>query len=145
MKKGIFYLLKETILNKKINEHELLTCKLSIQLWNKKRILIACDTEQQAKKIDEFLWKLYPNRFIPHNLSSEKYCNKIPIEICWPEKKSNTQRDMLINLQNKYLDSITSFHEIIDFVPINNNLKKLARERFLFYRKAGFNLTVLQY
>lgn len=47
-------------------------------------------------------------------------------------------RDLLINLQSQFADFATAFHEVIDFVPIDEQLKQLARERYKIYRSVGF-------
>ncbi len=36
-----------------------------------KRVLVACETQQQAEKIDEALWQRDPHQFVPHNLAGE--------------------------------------------------------------------------
>ncbi|WP_220683213.1 DNA polymerase III subunit chi [Pseudomonas aeruginosa] len=60
----------------------------------------------------------------------------------WPGKRGNAPRDILINLQTQFVDFATAFHEVIDFVPIDEQLKQLARERYKIYRRVGFTLTM---
>ncbi|MGP4883628.1 DNA polymerase III subunit chi, partial [Klebsiella pneumoniae] len=63
-----------------------------------------------------------------------------PVEIAWPQKRNSSPRDILISLRLNFADFATAFAEVIDFVPYEDNLKQLARERYKAYRMAGFNL-----
>ena len=47
----------------------------------------------------------------------------------------------MICLQTEFADFATAFHEVIDFVPYEDALKQLARERYKIYRSVGFQLT----
>lgn len=105
-----------------------------------KRVLIACEDQIQAEKLDEILWQREPYQFVPHNLAGEGPRYGAPVELCWPTKRGSSARDILINLQSTFADFATTFHEVIDFVPTDEHLKQLARERYKTYRNMGFNL-----
>ena len=61
-KNAQFYLLNP---EKKITVEQL-ACDLAAQAWRLgKRVLIACETEEQAFLIDEALWQRDPNEFVP--------------------------------------------------------------------------------
>ena len=80
-----FYLLNP---EKKITVEQL-ACDLAAQAWRLgKRVLIACETEEQAFLIDEALWQRDPNEFVPHNLSGEATQYAPPIEISWKGKRN---------------------------------------------------------
>lgn len=60
-KNAQFYLLNP---EKKITVEQL-ACDLAAQAWRLgKRVLIACETEEQAFLIDEALWQRDPNEFV---------------------------------------------------------------------------------
>lgn len=50
-------------------------------------------------------------------------------------------RDLLIALLPQFADFATAFHEVVDFVPYEDTLKQLARDRYKAYRSVGFHLT----
>ncbi|KLU17671.1 DNA polymerase III subunit chi, partial [Proteus mirabilis] len=104
--------------------------------------LLVCDSQPQAELLDEALWAREPHQFVPHNLAGEGPHYGAPVELCWPGKRGNAPRDLLINLQSQFADFATAFHEVIDFVPIDEQLKQLARERYKIYRSVGFTLTM---
>ncbi|PHM71895.1 DNA polymerase III subunit chi [Xenorhabdus kozodoii] len=157
MKNAIFYLLEKLPLEKlspetlssepsspdALQPHEWLACQLAADQWRAgKRVLIACESQQQAEKLDEALWQREPNQFVPHNLAGEGPRYGAPVELCWPQKRGNAPRDVLVTLLPHFADFATAFHEVIDFVPIDENLKQLARERYKSYRSVGFHLTM---
>ncbi|MFS9605916.1 DNA polymerase III subunit chi, partial [Klebsiella pneumoniae] len=63
-----------------------------------------------------------------------------PVESGWPQQRNSSPRDLLISLRLNFADFATAFTEVIDFVPYDDTLKQLARERYQAYRLAGVNL-----
>ena len=123
MKNATFYLLDNDATVDGLSAVEQLVCDIAAERWrNGKRVLIACEDEQQAIRLDEALW------------------SRAPVEIAWPQKRNSSPRDILISLRLNFADFATAFTEVIDFVPYEDNLKQLARERYKAYRMAGFNL-----
>ncbi|WP_288065597.1 DNA polymerase III subunit chi [Rodentibacter caecimuris] len=121
---------------------EQLACDLAASAWRLgKRILIACETEQQALDIDEALWQRDPNEFVPHNLSGEATQYPTPIEISWRGKRNAQRRDLLINLQQDVPEFSHSFTQLIDFVPVEEMSKVQARERYKQLRMQGWQLS----
>ncbi|OOF86887.1 DNA polymerase III subunit chi [Rodentibacter ratti] len=121
---------------------EQLACNLAASAWRLgKRILIACETEQQALDIDEALWQRDPNEFVPHNLSGEATQYPTPIEISWRGKRNAQRRDLLINLQQDVPEFSHSFTQLIDFVPVEETQKEQARKRYKQLRMQGWQLS----
>ncbi|AEW44847.1 DNA polymerase III subunit chi [Serratia symbiotica str. 'Cinara cedri'] len=142
MKQATFYLLEHNRASGVLSAHEAVACIISAEHWRSgKRLLIACDSQEQAQRLDEALWYREPHAFIPHNLVGEGPNLGAPVELCWPGKRSNTPRDLLIALQLQFADFAIAYHQVIDFVPYENNLKQLARIRYKAYRSVGFHLT----
>ena len=146
MKKVFFYLLEN---QKPASEscvlyHEKLACEKIAEIWQaNKRILVACQDQQQAERIDEYLWQLDTDHFVPHNLAGEGMKGGSPVEICWPQKRSNGNRHVLINLQEQFPEFAAVYSDIVDFVPVDERLKELARTRYKLYKEAGFNLKTI--
>ncbi|AGJ61313.1 DNA polymerase III subunit chi [Candidatus Moranella endobia PCVAL] len=140
MKNATFYLLNQASLNLM----EWLACYFTVDKWREgKLVLIACEDEAQALRIDEALWACDPDTFVPHNLTGECSPYGTPVEICWQQRRgSNMNREVLISLLlSVYADFASSFNEVIDFVPAEATLKQLARNRYKTYRSVGFQLT----
>ncbi|WP_334054382.1 DNA polymerase III subunit chi [Pasteurella multocida] len=134
-----FYLLSEQA------QMEKMACDFAASAWRLgKRVLIACETEQQALDIDETLWAREADEFVPHNLSGEVTTYATPIEVSWKGKRNAQRRDLLINLQAEVPDYVSSFTQVIDFVPVEEHLKVLARERYKQLRQLGWQLSTEQ-
>lgn len=138
MKQVQFYLLSE-------NNREEIACELAETAWRSgKKVLIACETEQQAFEIDELLWARDPDSFVPHNLSGEATQYATPIEISWVGKRNAQRRDLLISLQTQIPDYVAVFNHVIEFVPVDETEKAQARERYKQYRQMGWGLSTEQ-
>lgn len=144
MKFGTFYLLPQN--NQQKNNIEQLICNLTITQWRSgKTVLIACEDKSQAEKIDELLWIFDKNTFVPHDLL-KKNIHYTPIVIYWPQcYYKNVSKNVLINLMKKNMNFFFNFHEIIDFIPISETLKKFARNRYKSYKNIGFQLNIEKY
>ncbi|CUX97234.1 DNA polymerase III subunit chi [Candidatus Hoaglandella endobia] len=143
MKNATFYLLNN---NHKFSDGltvvEQLACYLATQKWRAgKRVLIACEDNIQALKLDDALWSFDSEAFVPHNLAGEGPRDGAPVEICWSQRHGNTPRDLLISLLPDCADFASTYYEVIDFVPDEDALKKLARNRYKAYRSVGFLIT----
>ncbi len=68
---------------------------------------------------------------------------RAPVELCWPQRRNNMPRDLLISLLPVYADFTSSFREVIDFVPNERKLKQLARDRYKMYCNVGLQLTMI--
>lgn len=142
MKHVQFYLLSQADSpDSEYSVKERLACDLAARAWRAgKRVIIACETEDQALNIDEMLWAREPDDFVPHNLSGEATTYATPIEISWKGKRNTQRRELLISLQTAIPDFINSFNQIIDFVPVDETEKAQARERYKQYRQLGWQL-----
>lgn len=144
-KQAQFYVIENLSSQGELSAAEQLACDLSAQLWRAgKRILVACETEEQALRLDEALWQRDVDEFVPHNLSGEVTNFATPIEISWVGKRNAQRRDVLISLQHNVPDFAQSFNHIIDFVPKNETEKAQARERYKQYRQLGWQLSTEQ-
>lgn len=150
MKRAHFYLMADlpipniaqfAMLDVQLNLQEHFACWLTLQNWRSGlRILLVCEDQAQAERLDEAMWQFDTEAFLPHNLAGEGNGLVSPVELCWPNKRGNASRDLLINLGAPFPDFATTFKQVIDFVPVDENLKVLARERYKQYRQIGFHL-----
>lgn len=110
----------------------------------KARVTVLCDTQKQAEAFDEFIWQYPPERFIPHNLYGEGPDMGTPVEILWQSVYQSMRqlrnKAVLINLSQAYIEQQSGIQQIIDFVPHDEELKVLARERYKRYKQAGCQL-----
>ena len=144
-KQARFYVIEKNSRQDGLSAEESLACDLAANAWRLgKKVLIACETEQQALELDEALWQRDAEQFVPHNLSGEVTNYATPIEISWVGKRNAQRRDLLINLQQNVPEFVQSFNQIIDFVPADEIRKAQARERYKQLRQLGWTLSTEQ-
>ncbi|WP_108652278.1 DNA polymerase III subunit chi [Dongshaea marina] len=143
MKKASFHVLSDSSEPGAIPAHYALACTLANQFYQQgKWLYLLCDDRATAEQIDEALWQLDPDLFVPHQLQDEVPGQKAPVEIIWDAPKQS--RSVLINLAREVPSFAARFEHVIDFVPADEDLKQLARERYKSYRQLGMQLDVIQ-
>ncbi|WP_413112675.1 DNA polymerase III subunit chi [Thaumasiovibrio sp. DFM-14] len=119
-------------------------CDLASQYYRQgQRVYIHTEDKAAAEQIDNLLWQREPDGFVPHNLLGEGPRQGAPVEIGWGYLRHSGHRSILINLANNAANFAVTFAQVVDFVPCDENLKQLARERYKQYRHAGIQLQTL--
>ena len=110
----------------------------------RKKTTVLCATQAQAEAFDELIWQCPADKFIPHNLYGEGPDMGTPVEIIWQSayqsmtKLRNTA--VVINLSQQYIENLSNIKHVIDFVPLQDEEKEKARERYKRYKQAGCQL-----
>lgn len=107
------------------------------------RVLVMAADQTQAEAMDELLWRLPTDAFVPHNLSSEGGHGS-PVEISWPGQTVAGPRQVVVNLSSDAPQAASRAQIVLDVVPQNEALRARARERFKQYRQLGFQLETTQ-
>lgn len=148
-KEALFYILPDSYLGEfgsLFSHHEQVALNLLFtQLKNKKKIYLHCDSQKQAEQFDEYLWQYPADRFVPHTLKGEGEKSFAPLQIGWGELPRSVRADVIINLEQEKPTHLQDKNCIIDFVPIDESLKILARQRYLFYKQQGFSLKTVHF
>ena len=138
MKTATFYLLPTTT-QSDADVQLALACRLATERYRLGQSLFVCVADQeQGWRLDEMLWQQEADSFVPHSLSDEPTAHQAPVEIGTGLPRRN--RQLLINLSPQAPAFAGRFAEVVDFVPTDDSLKQLARERYKQYRAAGFTL-----
>lgn len=141
MSQVVFYLLnEEATQERQISAHFAQACTLACFYYSQnKKVFIYTDNQQDAIEVDEYLWQFDGNSFVPHNLLGEGPRFGTPVEISW--QAPTHPRPILINLSLNVPDFALNFQQIIDFVPVDEQLKTAARTRYSTYKKMGLTLS----
>lgn len=127
------------------NEQSLLqdVCRVAAECYSQKlRTAILCKDQQQAENIDELLWQLPTERFVPHNLEGEGPAGGAPVEIFWSLEKA--MRPVLINAAAVSISNPHKHQKIYEFVLPDEHAKQAARVRYKAYQLAGCYMQYLQ-
>jgi len=137
----MFYQLEEQLNEETSDENSLLhhACLQAAYFYRqKKKVFIYTQDQKHAHDIDEMLWAFDAESFVPHNLQGEGPSYGSAVEISWHPPTG--RRPVLINLTQSMPNFSGQYSQIIDFVPCDETLKQLARERFKAYRQQGYTV-----
>jgi len=100
------------------------------------KVFIYTPDQTVAHEVDEMLWAFDADSFVPHNLMGEGPSYGSPVEISW--QAPSNRRSVLINLTESVPPFAQKFSQVIDFVPNDETLKQIARNRYRQYQQLGF-------
>jgi DNA polymerase III subunit chi len=103
-------------------------------------ILIAVDTEHEAKMLDELLWSFKPESFIPHHMIGDK--NKTQVEITYTTdsytKDYTGQQQVLVNISSQVPNYFSCFERLTEIVIQEPKVLENTREHYKFYKQRGY-------
>ena len=109
-----------------------------------KNINLRCLDANQANIIDDLLWQIPENLFIPHKLINDKKNKGCKVEISYPGTKSDKKYDSLVNLNPQLPSNYLDFQETYQIViKDNSNLQETARMSFKKCLKDGIKPTYI--
>ena len=102
------------------------------------RIYIHTADAAEAQRLDNLLWTFAAGSFIPHATSHDADAN-MPV-ILGQDAPPETFDDVLISLAPQVPECFSRFQRVAEVVGPGDEDKRLARERFRFYRDRGYTL-----
>ena len=116
----------------------LLVCELArkaydANLWT---LILARDAEQ-AEALDEMLWDMGDDAYIPHQMAGDEEDELTPVLIAPPEIDA-PMRALVINLRDGAVDG--SFERVLEVVPADDSAREPLRERWKQYKARGLDL-----
>ena len=114
----------------------LLVCELArkaydANLWT---LILARDTEQ-AEALDEMLWDMGDDAYIPHQIAGDEEDQLTPVLIASPDIDT-AMRALVINLRDDAVEG--SFERVLEVVPADDSAREPLRERWKQYKARGF-------
>ncbi len=100
-------------------------------------VRVADDTA--AARLDQGLWTHPAAGFIPHCKSDHALAKETPVIIDTAAIEPCTDQ-VLINLRPERPEYFSRFERLIEIVSLDDQDRKQARERFVFYRDRGFEI-----
>ena len=116
----------------------LLVCELArkaydANLWT---LILARDTEQ-AEALDEMLWDMGDDAYIPHQIAGDEEDQLTPVLIAAPDIDT-AMRALVINLRDDAVEG--SFERVLEVVPADDSAREPLRERWKQYKARGLDL-----
>lgn len=115
-------------------------CRLATKAVQQKlRVLIVAPEPEVLKRVNHLLWAVPPVSFVPHCLAHEPIAADTPV-LLTHDDTDPPHDHVLINLGDDRPKSFSRFQRLLEIVSNDDEDKRLARERFRFYRDRGYEI-----
>ncbi len=129
-------------------------CKIAEKNWlSGNRVLIQTDSADDSRQMDELLWNLRPDSFIPHGIATHEASDKQQPILLSHQKINDNNFQYIINLSSRASDicieaqatdnqpGSTPKELVIDeLLNQNEQRKQTARQHYKIYRDLGYSL-----
>lgn len=117
-----------------------IACRIAAKAFQqKKRVLIYSPQTEVLGRIDKMLWLNPPIGFVPHARAHEPIAAETPVILC-SSLDDPPHDEVLVNLADDRPATFSRFERVIEIVTTDAEDKRLARERYRFYRDRGYAL-----
>jgi DNA polymerase-3 subunit chi len=115
-----------------------LVCELAkkaydANLWT---LVLARDSEQ-AEALDELLWDMGDDAYIPHQVAGDEEDELTPVLIATPDIDA-PMRALVINLRDAAVEG--GFERVLEVVPADDSAREPLRERWKQYKARGLQV-----
>jgi DNA polymerase III subunit chi len=113
---------------------ELVKKAFEANLWT---LVLARDTEQ-AEALDEMLWDMGDDAYIPHQVAGDEEDDLTPVLISTPDIDA-AMRAVVINLRDGAVEG--NFERVLEVVPADDSAREPLRERWKQYKARGLEVS----
>jgi DNA polymerase-3 subunit chi len=99
--------------------------------------LVLARDAQQAEALDDLLWDMGDDAYLPHQIAGDEEDDQTPILIAAPEFDAPL-RPLVVNLRDHAVDG--AFERVLEVVPADESTRGPLRERWKQYQARGFEL-----
>lgn len=132
-----FYVLKST----QPEQRQAFACRLVEKIYHQgQQVYIHTDSAEQSAALDEALWTMRPDSFVPHEQVLADGHNNSPILIGHGDTTPPRLMDVLVNLTASQPLFFSQFERVAEVIDDNAAIKQAGRERFQFYKQRGYEL-----
>lgn len=104
------------------------------------RVMLSTPDEAMTATLDRMLWAYPGTAFMPHGRSDDPAAATLPV-IVDHASDAFPHHDLLISLHAAPPTFFSRFEHLVEIVGLDDEDKRLGRERFAFYRERGYELT----
>lgn len=102
-------------------------------------VLILVETPEQARDLDQQLWALPEESFLPHRCLEDTGQPPAQVEISHSQKLGE-HSDLLINLSEQPPEQLARFQRLAEVVIQQPDLLETCRKRFKHYQTEGYTI-----
>ena len=103
------------------------------------RVLAFCPDAEAGRKFSRMLWTTPAIGFVPHCAPDDRLAAVTPVIV--DHDGSHLPHDqVLLNLRHDWPPFFSRFQRLIEIVSLDEEDRRLARERYKFYRDRGYEI-----
>ena len=103
------------------------------------RVHAFCSDNEMSQKFSRMLWTAPAISFIPHCTPDDRLAAVTPV-IVDHDGGDLPHDQVLLNLRAEWPPFFSRFQRLIEIVSLDEEDRRLARERFKFYRERGYEI-----
>jgi DNA polymerase-3 subunit chi len=116
-------------------------CRLLRKIHRSKgRAVIWCEDAAELARFDELLWTFSDQDFIPHVAVDDPLAAETPFVLVAEDRIECPHHDVLVNLARQRPPPFSRFERLVEIVSADPDDRRLARERWRFYKDRGYPL-----
>jgi DNA polymerase-3 subunit chi len=117
-------------------------CRLAATAYERSSRLVVYSPDRAVlSEFDRALWTFQSTRFVPHCFVESPNAAETPI-ILAGSGDALPHHDVLLNLADDWPPFFASFDRLLEIVATDEEDKALARNRYAFYVKRGYDIRV---
>ena len=117
-------------------------CRLASKAYDQaKRVVVFSPDASVLGEFDRSLWTFQATRFVPHCYARTGLAAETPV-ILASDGEGLPHHDVLLNLGDEWPPFFASFERLLEIVTTDEEDKAKARERYVFYKKRGYDVNV---
>jgi DNA polymerase-3 subunit chi len=117
-------------------------CRLAAKAFNAGNKLVVYSPDgQRLRDFDAALWTFQATGFVPHCLVESPLAAETPV-ILAASGDALPHHDVLLNLSDEWPPFFATFERVLEIVSTDEADKERARERYVFYKKRGYDMQV---
>jgi len=106
-----------------------------------RRIVVRLNDANSVQRLDQLLWEMDRNSFIPHVTVDSPLVNETPIVLGQADRTSAwPHHDLLFNLADNVPPDFTEFRHVVEIVGLSDAQRQPARARWTHYKRLGHPL-----
>lgn len=115
-------------------------CSLSTKAYTRGlRVLAFCQNRETGQKLSRMLWSAHALSFVPHCDCDDSLVPVTPVIIDHVGNEP-AHDQVLLNLRSELPGYFSRFQRLIEIVSLDEEDRRLARERFRYYRDRGYEI-----
>ncbi len=103
------------------------------------RVVVYAPDENTARSFDKLLWTYQAIGFVPHCMAHNDLASETPVVIARLDAEL-PHYQVIVNLHADSPPSFGRFELLIELVGAGDDERRLARDRFRFYRDRGYEI-----